>query len=330
VTDGRAGTAARPEAESARTVVIALLANLGVALAKLGAAVVSGSAAVLAEAFHAFADAGNEILLVVAQRRSSRPPDDQHPVGYGREAYFWALIASIGVFITGAVLSVGEGIRSLLVPSDASDFALSYAVLGIALVLEALSLRRAYRQLHDEASSLSRPLVEHAVKTSDPTVRAVFGEDVAAVAGNAIAIVGVALHQVTGVAAIDAVTAIVIGLLVGAVGLVLADRNRDFLVGEPAAQDLHGRVGDVVAAVPGIVAVTELLVTFVGPRRLWVAARVDIDDTLTGADVERLTREVEARVREFSPAIVRVDVVASGPSTDAVRDHDAEGTRPTS
>jgi cation diffusion facilitator family transporter len=316
VTDGSTGVAERPEAESARTVVIALFANLGVALAKLAAAVVSGSAAVLAEALHAFADSGNEMLLVVAQRRSARPPDADHPIGYGREAYFWALIASIGVFVTGAVLSVGEGIRSLVTPSDASNFALSYAVLGFALVLELISLRRAYRQLHDEASSLSRPLVQHAVKTSDPTTRAVFGEDVAAVAGNAIAIVGVALHQVTGIAAIDAIAAIVIGLLVGAVGLVLADRNRDFLVGEPASEDLHVRISDVVASLPGIVGVSELLVTFVGPRRLWVAVRVDIDDALTGGEVEQLTRDVEARVREFNPIIVRVDVVPSGPAPD--------------
>jgi cation diffusion facilitator family transporter len=300
-------------AESTRTVVVALLANFGVAFAKLAAAVISASAAVLAEALHAFADAGNELLLLVAQRRSRHPADRHHPIGYGREAYFWALIASIGVFVTGAVLSVGEGIRSLLVPSDVSSYALAYAVLGIALVLEAISLRRAYRQLHEEASSLSRDVVQHAVMTSDPTVRAVFGEDVAAVIGNAIAIVGVAVHQVTGSAVADGVAAIVIGLLVGGVGLVLAARNRDFLVGEPATAELHERITALLESMPGIDGVGELLVTFVGPRQLWVASRVDIDDELTGAEVEELTRTVERRLHELSPYIVRADIVATGP-----------------
>jgi cation diffusion facilitator family transporter len=300
-------------AESTRTVVVALLANFGVAFAKLAAAVISASAAVLAEALHAFADAGNELLLLVAQRRSRHPADRHHPIGYGREAYFWALIASIGVFVTGAVLSVGEGIRSLLVPSDVSNYALAYAVLGIALVLEAISLRRAYRQLHEEASSLSRDVVQHAVMTSDPTVRAVFGEDVAAVIGNAIAIVGVAVHQVTGSAVADGVAAIVIGLLVGGVGLVLAARNRDFLVGEPATAELHERITALLESMPGIDGVGELLVTFVGPRQLWVASRVDIDDELTGAEVEELTRTVERRLHELSPYIVRADIVATGP-----------------
>jgi divalent metal cation (Fe/Co/Zn/Cd) transporter len=194
---------------------------------------------------------------------------------------------------------------------------LSYGVLGVALVLEAVSLRRAYRQLHEEAASLSRDVVQHAVMTSDPTVRAVFGEDVAAVTGNAIAIVGVALHQLTGSAVADGVAAIVIGLLVGAVGLLLAARNRDFLVGEPATPELHGRIAALLDSMPGIDGVGELLVTFVGPRRLWVTARVDIDDRLTGAEVEELTRTIERRLHELSPYIVRADVVASGPVPQA-------------
>ncbi|MDQ6852078.1 MAG: cation transporter [Actinomycetota bacterium] len=99
--------------ESARTVAVALAANLGVALAKFVAAVFTGSTAMSAEASHAFADTGNEVLLLIAQRSSTRPGDDQHPFGYGREAYFWALIASVVVFVGGAVFSLREGIIEL-------------------------------------------------------------------------------------------------------------------------------------------------------------------------------------------------------------------------
>src|SRR5450432_3591701 len=99
-----------PQPESLRTVVLALAANLGTALAKLGGAVITGSSAMFAEAFHAFADTGNEVLLLIAERRSGTPPDQQHPLGHGRRAYFWALIASLGVFTIGALLSVRQGI----------------------------------------------------------------------------------------------------------------------------------------------------------------------------------------------------------------------------
>jgi cation diffusion facilitator family transporter len=301
------------DGESARTVVVALVANFGVALAKLAAAILSASAAVLAEALHAFADAGNELLLLVAQRRSTRDPDARHPTGYGREAYFWALIASIGVFVVGALLSVAEGVESLVHSTSLSDFKIAYAVLALALLLETVSLLRAYRQLHNEATILRRDVVGHLVATSDPTVRAVFAEDAAAVAGNVIALIAVALHQVTGSTAPDAIAAIVIGLLVGSVGWLLARRNRDFLVGEPAPERLRRELCSVIASTEGVVSVVELLVTFVGPRQVWVTARVDIDDSLTGGEVERLVREVEKRLEAHSPFIARADIVTSGP-----------------
>src|SRR3954471_17515161 len=125
---------------STRTVVVALGANFGVAVAKFAAAAISGATAMSAEAAHAVADTGNEVLLLVAQRRSAHPPDVRHPVGYGREAYFWALIASFGVFVTGALVSVRQGLVELLAPAEVSSYAVAYSVLAVALVLESLSL----------------------------------------------------------------------------------------------------------------------------------------------------------------------------------------------
>ena len=297
------------DAESVRTVVVALAANLGIALAKLVAALVSGSSAMLAEAFHALADSGNQVLLLVAQRRSARPPDRRHPMGHGREAYFWALIASLGVFVTGALLSVHQGIEELTHPTRASSFALAYAVLFISLVLESLSLRRAYRQLREEARTLSREFLEHLDLSSDPIARAVFAEDAVAVAGNVIAAAGIALHQLTGSAVPDAIAAIVIGLTLGYVALQLASRNADFLIGRQAAAPIHSRIQSIIASQPGISAVTELVVTFLGPRRLWVVARIDIEDALTGADVKALVRSTGDALTKESRFIARVDLV---------------------
>ena len=298
--------------ESLRTVVFALAANLGTALAKLVGAMLTGSSAMLAEAFHAFADTGNEVLLLIAQRRSGHPPDEQHPLGHGRAAYFWALIASLGVFAVGALLSVHQGIEDLMHPERTSSFRVAYLILAVSFCLDGASLIQARRALRNEARALKRTFFEQLDLSSDPVPRAVFAEDAAALVGNVIALIGIALDQATGSTIPDGIAAIIVGLLLGFVAFQLAARNGDVLIGGQASATLRGRIGQVIAAQPGIVAVTELLVTFIGPRRAWVVARVAIDGAMTGASVEALGRAVEATLQRESPFIARVDLVARG------------------
>jgi cation diffusion facilitator family transporter len=298
--------------ENVTTVVVALAANLGIALAKLAAALITRSSALLAESFHALADTGNEMLLLVAQRQSERPPDDDHPLGHGRAAYFWALIAALGVFVTGALLSIRQGVLELLHPRETTSYLVAYVVLGISLVLESTSLWRAYRQLRAEAAEFGREFGEHLRLSSDPIARAVLAEDSAAVAGNLIAGTGIALEQLTGSQVPDGVAALLIGLVLGYVALELARSNGDFLIGRRAPARIEADVRRTIASVPGVTDIKELLVTFLGPLQLRVLARVDIDDGLTGADVKALTREVENRLCRASPYIIRVDVVPDG------------------
>lgn len=302
--------AAQPD--SLRTVVFALVANLGTALAKLAAALFTGSSAMLAEAFHAFADTGNEALLLIAERRSGKPPDERHPLGHGRRAYFWALVASLGVFALGSLLSVRQGLLGLVAPEPTKSFPIAYAVLGVAFLLDAVSLIQAQGQLRAEARSLNRAFLEHLDLSSDPIARAVFAEDAAALVGNAIAFLGIVLHQLTGSSTPEAIAAVVIGLLLGFVALQLAQRNGDILIGAQASAEVRKRIADSIAAHAGIHTITELLVTFIGPRRAWVVARVAIDTGLSGDDVETLARAVEATLQRESPFIARVDIVPRG------------------
>jgi cation diffusion facilitator family transporter len=298
-----------PQTESTRTVLVALAANLGIAVAKLVAALFSRSSAMLAESFHALADSGNQVLLLIAQRRGAAPPDQAHPMGHGREAYFWALIASLAVFLTGALLSMRQGILEILHPTEATGYPVSYAVLAIAFVLEGFSLRRAYKQIRDEARTLSRDFLEHLDVTSDPIARAVFAEDAAAVAGNVIAALGLGLHQLTGSAVPDAVAAMIIGASLGYVAFQLARRNADFLIGRQASAPIHGRIEQIIGAQPGVREVKELVVTFLGPRRLWVVARIDVADELTGASVKALVSQTEQALVKESSFIARIDLV---------------------
>jgi cation diffusion facilitator family transporter len=210
--------------ESRRTVVVALLSNLGIAVAKLAAAVVTGSTAMFAETVHSAADTGNSVLLLVAQHRSRRPAAPSG-LSRGREAYFWALLAAIGVFVVGAVLAVYEGVRELVNPVPVESFVVAYVVLAVAFLLDLVSFLRARRQLRREAQAMARGLLEHVRMTSDPTTRAVFAEDAAGLTGNVLAATGIALHQVTGSVIPDAVAAIGIGLVLGAVAVLLVETS---------------------------------------------------------------------------------------------------------
>jgi cation diffusion facilitator family transporter len=298
--------------ESVTTVVVALAANLGIALAKLAAALITGSSAMLAETFHALADTGNELLLLVASRQSERPPDDDHPLGHGRAAYFWALISALGVFVAGALLSIRQGVHALLEPGESTSFGVAYVVLAISLVLESISFWRAYRQLRGEAAEFGREFGEHLRLSSDPIARAVLAEDAAAVAGNVIAAAGIGLRQLTGSHAPDGVAALLIGLILGWVALELARTNGDFLIGRRVPANIQADVRRVITGLPGVTGIAELLVLFIGPRQVRVLARVDIEDSLGGAAVKSLIREIEDALCRSSPYIVRVDVVPDG------------------
>ena len=290
-----------PSGESGTTVVVALAANLGIALAKLAAAIISGSSAMLAESFHAMADTGNEGLLLVAQRKSARPPDENHPLGHGRAAYFWALIAALGVFVTGALLSIRQGVLELLHPGRGDVLPPGIRRPGdLARAREHLA--SACLPAAPQGSDGAGPRVHGALLAQlDPIARAVLAEDAAAVAGNVIAAVGIGLRQLTGSRVPDGVAALLIGLVLGYVALELARRNGEFLIGRRAPANIEAQVRRTITALRGVTGIGELLVTFLGPRQLRVLARVDIDDGLSGAQVKSLVAELEDTLCRDSP-----------------------------
>jgi cation diffusion facilitator family transporter len=317
--------------DSMRTVLVALGAGLGVALAKVVVAAFTGSAALAAEAAHSLADSGNDLFLFIAQRRSSRPADDRHPLGYGREAYFWALIAAIGVFVAGAAFSLRQGIDELIHPSVTSSFAVAYIVLAISAAFDLVSFRQSAGQMIHRGRRFHRSLVEESRVTSDPTLRAVFIEDAVSVSGDVIAIAALALNQITGSSIWQGVAAVLIALVLIRVSLRLILRSHDFLVGvwplSPAAHEDRDvddsatqplgpaddeRIRAFLLAYPGVTAIGEVLVTFVGPGRVWVVARLDIDDDLRGAQVGSLVRGIESGMKRESESVYRVDVVPMG------------------
>jgi cation diffusion facilitator family transporter len=297
---------------SLTTVLIAFAANLLVAVAKSVAAVVTGSASLLAEAAHSWADTGNEVFLVVADRRSRRPRDRRHPFGHGREAYVWSLLAALGLFVAGAAVSVTHGVQELIHPEPATDFVLGYAVLAFSFVLEGISFLRSLRQARPTAEFLERDLIGGVLATSDPTLRAVFAEDAAALIGLVIAGAALGAHQVTGSSTPDAVGSILVGLLLAVVATVLINRNRQFLIGEEASPNVRAATIEALLAEPEVARVTYLRLEIVGPRLVSVIGDVDLTGDDTESNLAVRLRALEAKI-DASPAVAGVVLSLSAP-----------------
>jgi cation diffusion facilitator family transporter len=297
---------------SLKTILIAFAANLLVAVAKSVAAVVTGSASMLAEAAHSWADTGNEVFLLIAFRRSGRPPDRAHPLGHGREAYVWSLLAALGLFVVGAAVSVTHGVHELSHPAPATDFVVGYVVLGVSFVLEGISLLRSARQARSTAELMETDLIGAVMATSDPTLRAVFAEDSAALIGLVIAAVGLGAHQLTGSSTPDAVGSILVGVLLAAVATVLIDRNREFLIGEEADPRVRAAAIRALLAEQEVERVTYLRLEFVGPHLVSVVGDVDLTGDDTESNVAVRLRALEAKV-DASPAVAGAVLSLSAP-----------------
>ena len=298
--------------ESAKTVWIALGSNVLVGVAKTIAAVLTGSASMLAEAAHSWADTGDSVTLLVANRRSYRPPDRAHPLGQGREAYFWSLIAALALFVAGAAVSVAHGIQELIHPEPATDFIVAYVVLALAFVLEGISFLRSLRQARATAEIFGYDLIEEVMATSDPTLRAVFFEDFAALVGLVIAAVALAAHQATGSSTPDAVGSILVGVLLAVVALVLINRNRQSLVGEEANPRVRTAMIRALLDMPEVARVTYLRLEIVAPRMLYIIGYVDLVGDDTESHVAVRLRALEARI-SASPAAAGVVLSLSAP-----------------
>ena len=309
------------QGESALTVIVAFGANAAVAAAKTAAAVFTGSASMLAEAAHSWADTGNQVFLLVAQRKSQRPPDDARPLGYGREAYVWSLFAAMGLFVAGAAVSVWHGITELSHEGPVESPGVAYAVLGVAFLLEGVSFAQAFRQTRAESQRLDRDVLDHALRTSDPTLRAVLAEDTAALLGLVIAALGIFLHQVTGSAVFDAVGSILVGLLLGVVAIVLIERNRRFLTGQESDERLRQGVLERLLSLPEVARVTYVRLEFVGPRQLVLFARIDLQGEEPETSVARALRRVEEQLERDSRILEALITLAipEEPSLTAAR-----------
>ncbi len=300
------GTAPDAPDESLGSVLAALAANTTIAISKGIAAALTGSPALLAETLHTVADAGNEVFLYIAIRRSHQPPDSSHPFGYGPERYYWALLAAIGTFVVGGAVSIWDGIRALLHPRPLEAFWVGVVVLLISLVLDGLSRTVALRQLRTQAERRRLSVRELLRESADPTVVTVYFEDTIDVLGALLALVALTLHRVTGSGVADALASIVIGALLCYLASSLTRRNRALLTNQSVPERYVQRLRERLEAEPAIRAVSDIEAVYLGPTEVLVAADVQMNDGLTGEEVAEILSRTRAELMSDTPVIARL------------------------
>lgn len=294
-----------------RVVYVALAGNAAITVMKFVAASFSGSAAMLAEAFHSFADTSNQVMLLVGLARAKKPPDDAHPFGHGKELYFWAFVVAVSIFFVGATLSIYQGIHKLFYPEPLKSFLLPISVLGASILFESYSFRVAYlAALKMKRRDGFMGFVDMAVRTKDPTVMVVLLEDAAALAGLIVASIGITIAHLTGSGVVDALTSVLIGIILLVVALFLARETKELLIGESATTEDRDRIKRVIAEVAGVVRSGPPMTMHLGPDSILLNLDVEFANGLTTDEVEAVIDDIEVRVKEAVPAVKRIFIEA--------------------
>jgi len=289
---------------SNRTLVIALLANLGIAASKFAAAFVTGSSAMLTEGVHSVVDSTNQLLLMWGRRQAKKPPDKNHPFGYGRELYFWSFVVAVLVFSLGAGVSIYEGIIHISEPEPAVSPVVAYGVLLLAFLLEGWSTLEAFKEFREAKGRLG--WFEAIRRSKDPPAFIVLLENGAAMAGIAAAALGLFLAQLTSDPFYDGAASIVIGAILGITAFVLAYESKGLLIGEAADPDLVRDLRKLAGGKSGVVGVGHVLTVHSSPDQVLAMINVDFDDKILAGEVERIVCDVELEARERWPQVRRL------------------------
>lgn len=267
------------------------------------AAWVAGSVALRAQTAAAAADVAVQAFLLIGVVRSVRPPDETHPLGYGREGFYWSLFAALGIFVGGGALGLDQAISAAVHPSAVHPGPFAYVVLAVTLALDAFALEVALRPERERAAARAVPLRRYLYQSTDPAATTNVVGGGCAVIGGLVAIAGLALTQVTGSPAPDAVAGGLIGLLLLAASVLLLQTNRDLLSGRGVSPAMVWRMSQVVAEQDGVVGVPDLFAIVIGPTSLIVNGDVILADDLDVPAVEKTIANCRAALMQHWPPI---------------------------
>jgi cation diffusion facilitator family transporter len=295
-----------------RTIFIALLANIAIAIAKLIGGLISGSTGMLAEAAHSGADSVNEIFLAVGFYRARQPADARHPLGHGRERFLWSFMAAIASFLIGGCLSIAMAVAQLKTRHSVSGGVTAWIILAVAFAADGTSWLQGMRQARRQAKEYKLGVWRYILRSSDPVVRAVVFEDSAALIGVFLVATGLFLSEILGTSVPDSLASLVIGLLLAVTAFGLARPFADFLVGRSVPEPMFARLHAIFREDEAVEQIVSLRAIYSGPEEVVVVAKVRPSPKM---NIEKLTRamdDLDRKIREELPVVadVYIDITA--------------------
>jgi cation diffusion facilitator family transporter len=288
------------QGSSAKAILYAFLANLGIAITKTGAAIYTNSGSMLAEAIHSFADCANQVLLYIGLKQADDPPTPQHPLGYGKVTYFWSFVVALLLFSAGGLFSIYEGWHKLHEPEPLNKAWIALSVLAVSIVLESGSLLGCLKEV--AKLRRGRPFVEWLRHTRNAELVVVLGEDIAALAGLTIAFVFVGLAAKTGDTRFDAVGSIAIGSVLIVVAAFIVVRIRALLIGKSAEPALRAQIDELINRDPDIETLLNTITLQFGPKVL-LAAKVKMRSGLTIDEAVQHLNDLERDIKQSFPEV---------------------------
>ncbi|MGW4423611.1 cation diffusion facilitator family transporter [Streptosporangium sp. NPDC004631] len=283
-----------------KAIIAALAANLAIAVAKFGAYLVTTSSSMLAESIHSLADSGNQVLLLVGGKRAERERTAEHPFGYGRERYFYAFVVAVVLFTIGALFSLYEGWEKIHDPRPVETPIVAFGVLIFAIVAESFSFRTAIRE--SNAVRGDQSWVQFIRRSKSPELPVIVLEDLGALVGLILALLGVTVAVITGDGVWDGVGTMAIGVLLAIIAVILAVETKSLLIGESAGPEVERQIVTALQGVPEVARVIHMRTLHLGPEEILVAAKIAVDHDETAAEVARGIDEAEQRIRAAVPA----------------------------
>ena len=293
-------------AGSKKVIYAALAGNLAIAVTKFAAAAFTGSSAMLSEGVHSLVDTGNGALLLYGMHRAARPPDRTHPLGHGRELYFWSFIVALLVFALGAGVSFYEGVIHIMAPEPVVNAKVNYVVLGLSFLFEGSSWLVALKEFRQQKGG--QGWLEAIHRSKDPSVFTVLFEDSAALLGLIVAFAGILAAEIMEMPKLDGVASIGIALILGATAIFLARESKSLLLGEPASPRVQNRVLAIAQQDPAVQRANGILSVHIGPEEIVAGLSIEFEDHLTAPEIEACVERLEARLKTEMPQISRLFV----------------------
>ncbi|RWI87742.1 cation diffusion facilitator family transporter [Mesorhizobium sp.] len=291
---------------SKRVIYAALAGNIAIALTKFAAAFFTGSSAMLSEGVHSLVDTGNGALLLYGMRRAARPPDRTHPLGHGRELYFWSFIVALLVFALGAGVSFYEGVIHIIAPEPVVNAKVNYIVLGLSFLFEGSSWLVALKEFRQQKGK--QGWFQAVRRSKDPSVYTVLFEDSAALLGLVVAFAGILTSELLAIPELDGAGSIGIAVILGATAIFLARESKGLLLGEPASPEVERKVLVIADHDPAVQRANGILSVHIGPQEIVAGLSIEFEDHLTAPEIEACVERLEARLKSDMPEITRLFV----------------------